>query len=115
MATATTSEPGAKGPKLNRLGLPQSDYRGAPSTLCAGCGHDAVTSQIVKAIWEMGIDPGLQKDGVEAPKKRRRTGMAKRESQEKVGRRSAVQPIDLATAALMAAFALRSAMRLIGG
>ncbi len=57
MATTTTPDLQAKGPKLNRLGLPQSDYRGAPSTLCPGCGHDAITSQIVKACWEMGIEP----------------------------------------------------------
>ena len=57
MATATTPGSEAKGPKLNRLGLPQTEYRGAPSTLCAGCGHDMITSQIVKAFWEMGVEP----------------------------------------------------------
>ncbi len=43
--------------KTNRLGLPIADYRGGPSTLCSGCGHDAITSQIVKAFYEMGINP----------------------------------------------------------
>ncbi len=42
--------------KVNRIGLPMSDYKGSPSTLCAGCGHDAISSQIVKAFWEMGIE-----------------------------------------------------------
>lgn len=43
--------------KTNRLGLTMADYKGAPSTLCAGCGHDAITSQIVKAFYEMGVEP----------------------------------------------------------
>jgi 2-oxoglutarate ferredoxin oxidoreductase subunit beta len=41
----------------NRLGLTIQDYRGKDSTLCAGCGHDAVTSQIIKAFYEYGVDP----------------------------------------------------------
>ncbi len=43
--------------KTNLIGLSVADYRGAPSTLCAGCGHDAITSQIVKAFYAMGINP----------------------------------------------------------
>jgi 2-oxoglutarate/2-oxoacid ferredoxin oxidoreductase subunit beta len=42
---------------VNRIGLAIADYRGAPSTLCSGCGHDAVTSQIIKAFYEMGVKP----------------------------------------------------------
>ncbi|MBI4483658.1 MAG: 2-oxoacid:ferredoxin oxidoreductase subunit beta [Acidobacteria bacterium] len=42
---------------VNRIGLTMADYRGADSTLCAGCGHDAITSQIIKAFWELGIEP----------------------------------------------------------
>jgi 2-oxoglutarate ferredoxin oxidoreductase subunit beta len=34
-----------------------SDYKGAPSTLCDGCGHDAITSQIIKVAFELGIEP----------------------------------------------------------
>jgi 2-oxoglutarate ferredoxin oxidoreductase subunit beta len=41
----------------NRLGLTKQDYVGAKSTLCAGCGHDAITSQIIQSAWEMGIEP----------------------------------------------------------
>lgn len=41
----------------NRLGLIQQDYKGAPSTLCDGCGHDAITSQIIKAFFELSIEP----------------------------------------------------------
>lgn len=41
----------------NRVGLTLADYKGAPSTLCDGCGHDAITSQIIKAFYELGIEP----------------------------------------------------------
>lgn len=52
MATKTP-----KPKKVNRLGLSLAEYRGRPSTLCSGCGHDAVSSQIMKAFYEMGINP----------------------------------------------------------
>ena len=41
----------------NRIGLTLADYKGAPSTLCDGCGHDAITSQIIKAFYELGTQP----------------------------------------------------------
>jgi 2-oxoglutarate ferredoxin oxidoreductase subunit beta len=41
----------------NRLGLHQSVYKGAPSTLCSGCGHDSITNQIIKAAYELGVEP----------------------------------------------------------
>lgn len=44
-------------PKTNRLGLPMTEYKGSDSTLCAGCGHDGITSQIVKAFYEYGVEP----------------------------------------------------------
>lgn len=48
----------AERPKnVNVIGLSMADYKGAPSTLCAGCGHDAITSQIIKAFYEMGVPP----------------------------------------------------------
>lgn len=43
--------------KTNKIGLTLADYRGLPSTLCDGCGHDAITSQIIKAFWELSIEP----------------------------------------------------------
>ncbi len=43
--------------KTNRIGLLQSDYKGHASTLCAGCGHDAITSSIIKACFELDIEP----------------------------------------------------------
>ncbi len=42
--------------KVNRLGLELSSYRGSKTTLCAGCGHNAITERIVDAFYEMGID-----------------------------------------------------------
>src|ERR1700730_5387027 len=44
-------------PKTNRIGLTLSDYKGSPSTLCDGCGHDAITSQLIKAFFELGEPP----------------------------------------------------------
>ena len=42
--------------KTNRLGLDLASYRGSKTTLCAGCGHNAITERIVDAFFEMGID-----------------------------------------------------------
>ena len=54
--SSTTIKPPSGG-KVNRIGLPMADYKGGDSTLCAGCGHDAITSQIVRAFWEYGVEP----------------------------------------------------------
>jgi len=43
----------------NKLGLTLRDYEGAPSTLCAGCGHDSVTAAIVRAFWELDKPPHM--------------------------------------------------------
>jgi 2-oxoglutarate ferredoxin oxidoreductase subunit beta len=50
-------QPPAPPKNVNRLGLTVADYKGGDSTLCAGCGHDAITSQIIKAFYEYGVDP----------------------------------------------------------
>ena len=56
--STTTHQPPAAAPKnVNRLGFTMTDYKGADSTLCAGCGHDAITSQIIKAFYEYGVEP----------------------------------------------------------
>jgi 2-oxoglutarate ferredoxin oxidoreductase subunit beta len=55
MATATAN--GATGPKLNHIGLPVLEYRGGKSTLCAGCGHNAISERIIDAMFEMGVQP----------------------------------------------------------
>ncbi len=56
---STTTQPPAAAPNknVNRLGFSVNEYKGNDSTLCAGCGHDAITAQIVKAFFEYGIDP----------------------------------------------------------
>ena len=41
----------------NKLGLSKQDYVGSKSTLCPGCGHDAITAQIIQATWELGLEP----------------------------------------------------------
>jgi len=48
---------GSEVPKENRLGLKAADYAGGKSTLCAGCGHDAVSNQIIRAFYEMNVKP----------------------------------------------------------
>jgi len=42
---------------VNKVGLSRSDYRGAPSTLCQGCGHNGIAAQIVAACYEMNLVP----------------------------------------------------------
>jgi len=44
-------------PKKNRIGLELQPYRGGKTTLCAGCGHNAISERIIDAFFEMGIDP----------------------------------------------------------
>jgi len=51
-----TSAP-ARAPKLNAIGLEQTDYKGRESTLCNGCGHDSISSQIIKVCYDMAINP----------------------------------------------------------
>ncbi|HZM60467.1 MAG TPA: hypothetical protein VFB85_11745, partial [Vicinamibacterales bacterium] len=49
--------PAAPGKKVNRIGLEPVAYRGSKTTLCAGCGHNAITERIIDSFFEMGIDP----------------------------------------------------------
>ncbi|HEX4037202.1 MAG TPA: 2-oxoacid:ferredoxin oxidoreductase subunit beta [Acidobacteriaceae bacterium] len=44
-------------PKVNRIGLPVLEYRGSKTTLCAGCGHNAISERIIDAMYEMGVQP----------------------------------------------------------
>ena len=59
MATTPTVEPGAAGPKTNRIGLTVMEYKGGKTTLCAGCGHNAISERIIEAMYEMGVQPEL--------------------------------------------------------
>ncbi len=43
--------------KTNVIGLQKIDYKGNDSTLCAGCGHDSIASQIITACYETGVKP----------------------------------------------------------
>ena len=43
--------------KVNRIGLEPQLYKGGKTTLCAGCGHNAISERIIDAFYEMGIDP----------------------------------------------------------
>src|SRR5512139_2576304 len=42
---------------VNLAGLVKNDYRGAPSTLCQGCGHNSIANQIIAALYELNIVP----------------------------------------------------------
>lgn len=57
---ATAAKPGgAPAPKAttNQIGLTKTEYRGLPSTLCAGCGHDSIASQIIQAAFDLSLKP----------------------------------------------------------
>jgi len=43
--------------QVNLVGLTKSDYRGSSSTLCQGCGHNSISSQIIAACYELDIVP----------------------------------------------------------
>src|ERR1700758_3424949 len=54
MASTPTGTPPAK---TNRIGLAVMDYRGGKTTLCAGCGHNAISERIIEAMYDMGVQP----------------------------------------------------------
>jgi 2-oxoglutarate ferredoxin oxidoreductase subunit beta len=56
MEDTTTSPAPGPAKKTNRLGLELASYRGSKTTLCAGCGHNAITERIIDACYEMGVD-----------------------------------------------------------
>lgn len=43
--------------QVNNVGMNKADYRGANSTLCQGCGHNSIASQVIAACYEMDIVP----------------------------------------------------------
>ncbi|WP_374686542.1 2-oxoacid:ferredoxin oxidoreductase subunit beta [Promineifilum sp.] len=53
MTEMTTPRPG----RVNAIGLAQADYKGLPSTLCQGCGHNSIANQIVQVAYEMNVRP----------------------------------------------------------
>jgi 2-oxoglutarate/2-oxoacid ferredoxin oxidoreductase subunit beta len=42
---------------VNLIGLTREVYKGLPTTLCAGCGHNSITNHLIKALYEYGIEP----------------------------------------------------------
>src|SRR6266403_4529223 len=52
MATTPAAEP-----KTNHIGLTVIDYKGGKTTLCAGCGHNAISERIIEAMYDMGVQP----------------------------------------------------------
>ena len=41
----------------NDLGFTRRDYEGPVSTLCAGCGHDSISAAIIRACYELSLQP----------------------------------------------------------
>ncbi len=54
-----TEQTTTTGPRsqVNLVGLSKTDYRGLPSTLCQGCGHNSIASQIIAVCYELNIVP----------------------------------------------------------
>ena len=42
---------------LNQLGYDRKFYKGSPSTLCSGCGHDSITNHIISALFQSSVNP----------------------------------------------------------
>jgi 2-oxoglutarate ferredoxin oxidoreductase subunit beta len=53
MSTTVTPPP----KKVNRIGLEILNYKGSKTTLCAGCGHNAISERIVECFYDLGVDP----------------------------------------------------------
>ncbi|MDH5506689.1 MAG: thiamine pyrophosphate-dependent enzyme [Anaerolineae bacterium] len=47
----------SKNLKVNLAGLSKNEYRGAATTLCAGCGHNSIANQIIAACYELNVVP----------------------------------------------------------
>lgn len=54
---AIETKPNGKPANVNRIGLTAQDYHGGASTLCAGCGHNSITSQIIAAAYDLSLSP----------------------------------------------------------
>ncbi len=50
------SDRSARALRTNERGLTQADYKGRPTTLCAGCGHNSISSQIISVAFELNLD-----------------------------------------------------------
>jgi 2-oxoglutarate ferredoxin oxidoreductase subunit beta len=45
--------------KTNRIGLEVLSYKGSKTTLCAGCGHNAISERLIECFYELGIEPWM--------------------------------------------------------
>ncbi len=45
------------GPNVNLIGLERADYKGKPSTLCKGCGHDSISARIISVAYDLSLNP----------------------------------------------------------
>ena len=43
--------------EINRIGLTKNDYKGGPSTLCKGCGHDSISARIMSVAYDLALQP----------------------------------------------------------
>ncbi len=43
--------------RVNFIGLSKADYNGNPTTLCQGCGHNSIASQIVSVAYDLSLQP----------------------------------------------------------
>jgi 2-oxoglutarate ferredoxin oxidoreductase subunit beta len=55
--TTVVETPSAGPTTRNRAGLEKGDYKGGQTTLCQGCGHNSISSQIIAAAFEMSLRP----------------------------------------------------------
>ncbi|MBI2608046.1 MAG: 2-oxoacid:ferredoxin oxidoreductase subunit beta [Deltaproteobacteria bacterium] len=53
---SNTAQP-VKTEETNRIGLTKKDYKGLPSTMCPGCGHNSISEGILTAFYELGVSP----------------------------------------------------------
>jgi 2-oxoglutarate/2-oxoacid ferredoxin oxidoreductase subunit beta len=42
---------------VNLIGLARADYKGRPSTLCKGCGHDSISARIISVAYDLALQP----------------------------------------------------------
>src|SRR5579885_408709 len=44
-------------PNVNLICLERADYKGKPSTLCKGCGHDSISARIISVAYDLSLKP----------------------------------------------------------
>ena len=43
--------------EVNLIGLTRQEYKGRPSTLCKGCGHDSISARIISVAYDLALNP----------------------------------------------------------